>query len=812
VTFWALSEMVKAQAGILETDEDEGAEAKLRSAVGNLVSDDAEAGRLVRYLRPLVGLGGDTELERSSQTEAFAAWRQFFEAMAEQRPLVLVFEDMQWADEGLLDFVDHLVDWAARLPILVVCTARPELFERRPGWGGGKLNATTLSLSPLSDDDTARLFADLLGSPVLESEQQRALLTRAGGNPLYAEQFAQMVADEGGAGKDQVPETIQGIIAARLDRLPGGEKELLQDAAVVGKVFWLGGLVDGRGRDDVEGALHSLERKGFVQRARRTSVSDEPEYSFLHVLVRDVAYGQIPRGDRATKHRRVAEWIESLGRSEDHAEMLAHHYASALELARAAGSELSEVVPRARVHFRAAGDRAMSLNAYATAARFYEQALALCPEDPPLERAELLFWLGRALNGAGDERRHEVLERARAAFLQIGNSDRAAETDAIQAQAWWFEGDLERANRHLGRAEELVRDRPSSAPKARILSETARFHMVGGRHRQATAVGEEALAIAEELGLEDIRADALVTVGASRTFVAEPEARKQIEAGLELADRLNVPQVSWRAINNLSVTLVNAEGNVERATEMVEEGLRRAERLGDQTQITWFHAILAENRFWLGDLDEALRLVDLVTEAGGSYQTANVRVLRGRIRLARDDEAGAASDAEQAVEIARRIGEFQVLSQVFTWAALILSSLGRHDESSRLFAELIEIVRPQVTPTNVDPFFVPLALVAVDLGRATDFLEATANIRPATPWLAAAQTYARGDLADAVELVSRLSVPDAAWARLRAAEAMVAEGHRVEADQQLEQALAYWSSVGATRHVREAQGLLRKTA
>src|SRR5438477_9196774 len=400
VTFWALAEMIKAQAGILETDAEEEADAKLRSATANLVSDTAEVDRLSQYLRPLVGLGGEADLARASQTEVFAAWRQFFEAMAEQHPLVLVFEDLQWADDGLLDFVDHLVEWAARLPILIVCTARPELLERRPGWGGGKLNATTLSLSPLSDDDTARLFASLLRTPVLESEQQRVLLTRAGGNPLYAEQFAQMLSDEEGVTANHVPETIQGIIAARLDRLPGTEKELLQDAAVLGKVFWLGGLVDGRGRHDIEQRLHSLERKGFVERARRTSVSNESEYAFLHVLVRDVAYGQIPRSERAVKHQRVAEWIESLGRAEDHAEMLAHHYASALELARAAGTEMPDLAPRARAHFRAAGDRAMSLNAYTTAARFYEDALALYREEHGSERVELLFRFGRALNGA----------------------------------------------------------------------------------------------------------------------------------------------------------------------------------------------------------------------------------------------------------------------------------------------------------------------------------------------------------------------------------------------------------------------------
>src|SRR5947207_4417581 len=580
VPYWALAEIVKAQAGILETDDDEGAEAKLRAAVANLVHDDAEVTQLLPYLRPLVGLAGEGDVQQASQTQTFAAWRQLFEAMAEQHPLVLVFEDLQWADDGLLDFVDHLVDWAARLPILVVCTARPELLERRQGWGGGKLNATTISLSPLSDEDTARLFAALLATPVLESEHQRALLTRAGGNPLYAEQFAQLLSDEGAATDEHVPETVQGIIAARLDRLSSGEKAVLQDAAVLGKVFWLGGLVDGSARDEVEVLLHSLERKGFVQRARRTSVSNEPEHAFLHVLVRDVAYGQIPRGDRATKHRRVAEWIESLGRADDHAEMLANHYASALDLARAAGSDLTDIVPPARRSFRAAGDRAASLNAHATAARFYDEAVALSEGDQPDEHADLLFRLGRALNGARDGRRYEMLESARSALLAVDDHDRAAEPDALQAEARWMQGELDRANEHLQRAEQLVKDRPASASKARILSEVARFHMVAGRHAEAVAVGQQAIVIADELGLEDIHASALITVGTARRNSGDPEGRSPIEEGLQIADRLNLPQVSFRAINNLSVSLVNDAGRLDRSSELVEDGLRRCERLG----------------------------------------------------------------------------------------------------------------------------------------------------------------------------------------------------------------------------------------
>src|SRR5207249_8746628 len=291
--------------------------------------------------------------------------RRFLEAVAERDPAVLVFEDLHWADDDLLDFVDHLVDWASGVPLLVVGTARPELLERRPAWGGGKPNSLTLSLSPLSDEETARLIAALLERSVLPADQQADLLARAGGNPLYAEQFARMLVERGSE-EIPMPETVQGIIAARLDALPGEEKALLQAAAVLGKLFWLGAVcsVGDVERQAAERRLHALERKEFVRRERRPSVAGELEYAFRHLLVRDVAYGQIPRAARAQQHRLAAEWVDSLGRSQDHAEMLAHHYLSALELTRAAGQETVALEAPARLALREAGDRARALNAF----------------------------------------------------------------------------------------------------------------------------------------------------------------------------------------------------------------------------------------------------------------------------------------------------------------------------------------------------------------------------------------------------------------------------------------------------------------
>ena len=219
VAFWALAEVVKAQAGISERDTEAEAAEKLHSAVEDAFEDSGDARWVESHLRPLVGLEVETGLGGDRRGEAFAAWRRFLEALAEQRPLVLVLEDLHWADEGLLDFVDELVDWLSGVPLLVVCSARPELLERRPGWGGGKLNASTFGLSPLSQEQTAVLISHVLERTLLPAEIQQALLERSEGNPLYAEQFAQLYLERGSAEDLPLPETLQGIVAARLDGL-----------------------------------------------------------------------------------------------------------------------------------------------------------------------------------------------------------------------------------------------------------------------------------------------------------------------------------------------------------------------------------------------------------------------------------------------------------------------------------------------------------------------------------------------------------------------------------------------------------------
>jgi predicted ATPase len=225
ISLWALGEIVKAELGVLESDSREETANKLAESIAGLVADDDERGWLEGQLALLVGLPS----QAVAREQRFGAWRRWVEALAEERPLVLVFEDLQWADDELLDFVDELADWASEVPLLILCTTRPELLERRPAWGGGKRNALTISLGPLDDADTARIVAGALERSVLPADTQSELLARADGNPLYAEQYAHMLAE--GSGAETLPESVQGIIAARLDLLSAEEKSLLQEAA-----------------------------------------------------------------------------------------------------------------------------------------------------------------------------------------------------------------------------------------------------------------------------------------------------------------------------------------------------------------------------------------------------------------------------------------------------------------------------------------------------------------------------------------------------------------------------------------------------
>jgi class 3 adenylate cyclase/tetratricopeptide (TPR) repeat protein len=810
VSFWALGEMLKAQAGILESDDGEQAGEKLRRAVADLVADDADW--VESHLRPLVGLGGERALGGDRQGEEFSAWRRFFEALGEQRPLVLVFEDLHFADDGLLDFVDYFVEWASGVPVLVVGTARPELLSRRPGWGGGKPNALTLSLSPLSDEETARLVHALLERPVLAAELQETLLERAGGNPLYAEEFVRVLGEREG-GELALPETVQGLIAARLDGLLPEEKDLLQDAAVLGKVFWLGAAAELAGTERLlaEERLHALERKEFVRRERRSSVAGDVEYAFRHQLVRDVAYGQIPRAARADKHVLAARWIESLGRPEDHAEMLAHHYVAALDLALAAGQETGDLGEQARRALREAGERALALNALTTALGFYRRALELTPPEAA-DRGSLLFLCGKA-HYLAEEAGAEVLTEASEA-LAVDEPETAAEAEVMIADVLWRAGERDRAAQRIERAMMLLADTPPSRSKAFLLGQLSRFRMLEGEAEDAIRIGGEALRMAEELELDDLCAFILNNIGSARMLQGDIEGLADLERSIAIAEEIRDPWHTVRGYGNLAGMVV-ALGELRRGAALHDQAIELTRRFGVGYGAHFLPAEKALDRYWAGRWEEAERLADEVIAWGdqGTRQFVETwcRCVRGAIRLARDNLAGALADTGEGLELGRRFGDTQVLWPALACHARTALAAGREQDAEALVDELLERWEG---PLHLMPWAwaVDLAWAACALGRQQRFLEAASRAQT-TRWLETTTAIASRDLLGAAHVLGEMGdVSDEAYARLRAAEVLGAEGRRAEADEQLQKALAFHRSVGATRYIREGEALLAKTA
>jgi class 3 adenylate cyclase len=818
ISYWALGEMTKAQAGVLENDSADEAEAKLVEAVGALVPDREEAAWVVGHLRPLVGLGGEPGAGAEARGEAFAAWRRFLEALAEQRATVLVFEDLHWADDGLLDFVDGLIDRATGVPLLVVCSARPELLTRRSGWGGGKANAVTLSLPPLSNDDTSRLVSGLLSQAVLPVEMQQTLLRRADGNPLFAEEYVRMLRDRGLLRRDgdvwrldaadvDVPETVQGIIAARLDALSSEEKSLLQDASVVGKVFWQSAVaaIAGLSRWDTEELLHALERKELVRRERRASVAGETEYAFRHVLVRDVAYGQIPRSRRADVHQLSAEWIETLGegRAEDRSEMLAHHYVSALELLRATGRDAGAIEERARATLTEAGDRAFALSALEASARFFREALDLTPGDD-LERPRLLLRLGRTLEAWRNEGGPE-LEEAASALLAMGDVAGAAEAESLLGDVSWLGGAQSEARRRYDRSVELVDGLTSTRTTVAIRMTRWRCLLLANEHPSLDE-GEEILALAETVGTTADVLNACINLGLGRIHAGDVmRGRVDLEAALEQALQSN-SYIAARAYNNLASHL-GSVGELRRSAELHREGLEVAKRLGSPLE-RWLQAECLFDEYNAGDWESAIEgsRAYLAEPAGQGYMDISAHAVLAATASARGDDEVARVEATAMLEQAREAGDPQALWPSLGLAARVALDAGRRAEAASLVGELAR-AHADAESFVVDLVFVEGFVAADVLDRAAELGRHLERAAFASPWVEVCAAIAAGRREEAADVLERRGAHAlAALVRLVAAE---------RADREtpgLRQAVAFYEGVGATAYLARAASLLQASA
>jgi predicted ATPase len=474
----------------------------------------------------------------ASREESFAAWQRFLESIAADGPAVGVVEDLHWADSALLDFLAHLAAASKGVPLLVVCTARPEIFERYSAWGTETPNSETITLSPLSDTEGARLVDALLTRDV-DEDVRSAILERAGGNPLFAEELVRFIAEEGPEGTDRevaLPDSLQALISARLDTITHEQKSVLQDASVVGSVFWVDALVHmgGRGVDELGRILDDLSKRQFVRPERTSSMEAEAEYSFWHVLVRDVAYAQIPRAQRAWRHRAAAVWTERKAgeRVEDFAELLADHYVEALELSEAVGdtAEVAGLAFSARRYLALAGARLLGLDP-AQAQKRLERALELTADEDRERAALIVRWADAAFQTGHLSNAAARLDTVLPLLREAGECELAARALMLRSRI------ARRLNdpRHLAFAAEAVVLLEKTAPGVALVDAYTQLALVQFTQAslECVSTAERAISLAEALGLP-IPARALGCRGVTRAYIGDTDGINEAEQALQL--------------------------------------------------------------------------------------------------------------------------------------------------------------------------------------------------------------------------------------------------------------------------------------
>ncbi|MDP9342352.1 MAG: AAA family ATPase [Actinomycetota bacterium] len=846
IAFWALGEIVKAQAGINETDDPERASAKLDAAVRFLAAPAEEAEWLKARLAPLVGgEGAGSGADAVARDESFAAWRRFLELAAARSPLVAVFEDLHWADPVLIEFLEHLVDWASGVPLLILCTGRPELYERHPGWGGGKRNSFTVALSPLGAEDTARLISELLSQAVLPAEVQSALVERSGGNPLYTEEFVKMLVDRGVLARGEnrgpwrlaadadiaVPETLQALIAARLDTLPIEQKSLLQDGSVVGKVFWSGAVAAMGAVDEqaVRIALHELARKEFLRPARTTSMENQAEYSFWHVLIRDVAYGQIPRAARGKKHRAAARWIEGQAgdRAVDQADFLAYHYGQALELARAAGDRVeSEGLREPLQRFLVlAGDRAFPLDA-AKAESFYRDALELLPEGT-VDRARVELKALDAGWTSGTRPAQEVIagyEGPIRSFREAGDVEAAAEAMMALTGPLWVSGETERAERVAREVMELLGTDPSPL-LARAHSILAGRLMLSSKFDECLRLTDRALELAAQFGMDEVTLRALQFRGSIWCLRGDPEGgladlRQSLDMALSRASGQ-----AYAAYVNLADFVWDEMGPAA-GLAIYRAGIDHSKARGNFNSAMWATAESAWLLFGSGEWDECLRSADEVIEWGRGFGETQMTVIamqsKADVLVSRGRAREAAELVAEFLPRARAARDPQILMPSLVTATAVDLALGRRPEATE---QIMEYARDVLDPTFAAYFQPQVSRVLVQAGRtddAQDYFEAgvASLVRMRHGGVAAAGILAeaRGELeeaerlhADAAARWNDYGYPfEEAHSLLGQARCLIGSGRGGEAEAPLSRAQEILAGLGALPLLAEASRLLEE--
>jgi class 3 adenylate cyclase/tetratricopeptide (TPR) repeat protein len=732
VAYWALADMVRMRCLISEDEAPGPAREKLRSTLVEHLLDSEERSFVEPCLAHLLGL----EERSSDRQELFAAWRLFFERLADEYPTVLAFEDVQWADTSLLDFVEYLLEWSRDYPLYVITLARPELQERRPGWGAGQRNFTSLYLEPLSHQAMQALLDGLV--PGLPELLRGQILARAEGVPLYAVETVRMLLDRGLLAQDgpvyrptgeietlEVPETLHALIAARLDGLGPEERRLLQDGSVLGKTFAARALAELSGvpEPELQPLLQALVRKEVLGLQSDPRSPEHGQYGFLQDLVRHVAYETLSKRERKARHLAAAEHLErTFGELDEVAEVLASHYLAAVDAAPDA-EDAPEIRARAREMLARAGERAASLGAPDEGQRYYEQAAELAPD--PLTEAELLEQAGRLAIPAGrSAEARERLERTIALFEQEGDTSAAARASAGLADVDVLDGRLEQAKGRLEAVLPALEAVGPSAELATTLAQLGRMQALSGEHADALLTLDRALSLAEALALDEVFAQGLTSKAIGILYQGRfAEARLLLEGAIERARDAGLHSAWFRAIGNLTVLLQDSDLWVE-ALDVVDEVEARARQLGEREQLAGARLGTMTLLVLLGRWSEALERVAEADELGGSDFVRAELIEAVTIHCERDELAEAARVLEE-FEFLRHGEQAEFAAMFAVQEARLLRAQARNEDAVAA-AERALAHRDELSVTNTR---IKGALVeALEAGFALDDLEKVAEV------------------------------------------------------------------------------------
>jgi tetratricopeptide (TPR) repeat protein len=772
VSYSALADAVKSQCGIREDDPPEAVAAKTAAAAEELFGDAS----LAPGLESLVAAVPGPALARE---DLFDAWRRFLEALATGGPLVLALEDIHWADEGLLDFLDHAADWAEG-PLLLLAAARPELLELRPTWGGGKRNYAAIYLDPLSPGETGAMVEDLLEAPA-PADLLRFVVERSEGNPLFGEEILRVLIERGAirrvdgewaAEADlaavEMPRSVKAVLASRIDALPPEEKAVVQDAAVVGREFWPGAveLLSRRSRAEVLAILHRLRAKELVVRREPATFSGEDEFLFRHALIRDVAYESLPKSFRADKHIAVARWAQEQAaeRRDELAEMLATHHSEALRYLRELGESPPADLEREAFRWaRAAGDRSLRLWQQREAARWLRAAAELAEAIglPTPERAAA--WEAHALAAEEVEPYPRVAESLERALALYDEAALVADAGRVQARLAWTaylsgrEDDvLPLSERAIERLEPLG----DGADLATALHVLGWYLFRRVRYEEAERHLRRAIAMAERVGNDVVRGHATISLA----FVYQQTQRgrecvEAFEAALDLARRAGDLSLLLRAQLHICGGLEEVLGDDRRGERLAREGLDLARRTGNVGNVGWMAIMLSDMLFDLGRLEEAGVTARESLEASRAvgerlpvgYALERLAVLHA-LRLELDE-------AESLVPEIRQIVRAEPEPWLQGWAVLIdgLLAFGRGDleaAADRLAEGTLPIVDRMFVYGGAS-VLLECVRALVRVGRA----EEAKPFRDRLAWLAVYSVPARAFLGCAEGLLSRSPGP-----------------------------------------------------